>query len=71
MRPGMWDKAQHYKITSIITTKPRIIDAGLYSLSNRLGKGLHSCLAPQHGLEPRTQWLTGIASEFPTFLNIL
>jgi len=26
-------------------------------------------LAPQHGLEPRTQWLTGIASEFPTFLN--
>jgi hypothetical protein len=37
-------------------------------------KGVNSfkpliCLAPQHGLEPWTQWLTVIASEFPTFLK--
>ena len=30
------------------------MDAGLYSLSNRLGKGLHSWLAPRVGLEPTT-----------------
>ena len=26
-------------------------------------------LAPQHGLEPRTRWLTGIASELSNLLN--
>ena len=53
MSPEMWEKTQLYEITALITTKPRISDAGLYSLSNRLGKGLHSWLAPRVGLESR------------------
>ena len=28
-------------------------------------------MAPQHGLEPRTQWLTETASEFPNLLKLL
>jgi len=47
MQTGMWNKTYLYEITALITTKPRIMDAGLYSLSNRLGKGLHSWLAPR------------------------
>jgi len=41
----MYGKLQLFKIAIIRKTKPRIADAGLYPLNNRLGKGLHSWLA--------------------------
>jgi len=49
-------------MTSLKKPKPRIDDAGLYSLSNRLGKGLHVLLAPQHGLESRLGGTSAFAS---------
>jgi hypothetical protein len=51
------------------------MDAGPYSLSNRLGNGLHSWLAPQHGLpsaalrinSPRTTDQSELLASRPAF----
>ena len=57
----MWSQA--FENTAIIT-KPRIIDAGFYSLSNRFEKGYVRCWIPGIPLRAGpTKWLIPLPAE--------
>lgn len=47
MQAGTRNKTELSEINALVKKKPRIIDAGLYSISNRFGTGLRSWLAPR------------------------